>query len=152
MITFTGLNSQIPSTTILSLTELIFEEFQTQYSSSLSCPCSRIAIQYSKFLSVKPIVYHQVCSSYFISSNFLELLWGTVSYESYYWNGDMRILSTQFRLLVSLCFLVKNVIEQKIEILSSQELISVKALTRHSFQTQINSIINNFTVQAPASF
>ncbi|CAF1609707.1 unnamed protein product, partial [Rotaria sp. Silwood1] len=152
IITFTGLNSQIHSVKVTSPTELIFEQLQTQYSSSLSCPCSRIAIQYSKFLSVKPIAYHQVCSSYFISSNFIELLWGTESYESYYWNVDMKILSTQFRLLASFCSLVKNLIEQKIEIFSSQKFISVEALTRHSFQTQIDSIIDHFIVQAPTSF
>ncbi|CAF4636096.1 unnamed protein product [Rotaria sp. Silwood1] len=152
IITFTGLNSQIHSVKVTSPTELIFKELQTQYSSSLSCPCSRIAIQYSKFLSVKPIAYHQVCSSYFISSNFIELLWGTEFYESYYWNVDMKILSTQFRLLASFCSLVKNLIEQKIEIFSSQKFISVEALTRHSFQTQIDSIIDHFIVQAPTSF
>ncbi|CAF1478031.1 unnamed protein product, partial [Rotaria sp. Silwood1] len=78
IIIFTGLNSQIQSMKILTPTELIFEQLQTQYSSTLSClSCSRIAIQYSKFLSIKPIAYHQVCSSYFISSNFIELLWDT---------------------------------------------------------------------------
>ncbi|CAF1223849.1 unnamed protein product [Rotaria sp. Silwood1] len=152
IITFTGLNSQIYSITIKSPTEFIFEQLQTQYSSSLSCPCSQIAIQYSKFLSVKPIAYHQVCSSYFISFDFIELLWGTESSDTYYLSVDMKILSTQFRLLSSLCSLVKNVIEQKIEIFSSQELLSVEILTRHSFQTQIDSIITNFIIQAPTSF
>ncbi|CAF4440264.1 unnamed protein product [Rotaria sp. Silwood2] len=152
IITFTGLNSQIHFMTVSSPSELIFEQLYTQYSSSLSCPCSQIAIQYSIFLSVKPIAYNQVCSSYFISSDFIELLWSTELYDSYYWNADMKILSTQFRLLASLCFLAKNVIEQKIEIFSSREFISVDALTRRSFQPQIDSIIDNFIDQVPASF
>ncbi|CAF3338151.1 unnamed protein product [Rotaria sp. Silwood2] len=98
IVTFTGLNSQIYSMTISSPTEFIFEQLQAQYSSSLSCPCSQIAIQYSNFLSVKPIAYHQI--------------------EEFY----------------------------------SQKFISVETLTRLSFQTQIDSIINNFIDQAPVSF
>ncbi|CAF3438173.1 unnamed protein product, partial [Rotaria sp. Silwood2] len=54
IVTFTGLNSQIYSMTISSPTEFIFEQLQAQYSSSLSCPCSQIAIQYSNFLAVRP--------------------------------------------------------------------------------------------------
>ncbi|CAF4201640.1 unnamed protein product [Rotaria sp. Silwood2] len=81
IVTFTGLNSQIYSMTISSPTEFIFEQLQAQYSSSLSCPCSQIAIQYSNFLSVKPIAYHQVCSSYFVSDDFIKLLWGTELYS-----------------------------------------------------------------------
>ncbi|CAF4291626.1 unnamed protein product, partial [Rotaria sordida] len=80
IVTFTGLNSQIQSIKVSSPTELIFEQLQLQYSSSsLSCPCSQISVQYSKFISIKPIAYHQVCSSYFISSNFIQLLWGNES-------------------------------------------------------------------------
>ncbi|CAF1359734.1 unnamed protein product [Rotaria sordida] len=98
IIIFTELNSQIQSMKISSPTELIFEQLQAQYSSTLPCSCSRIAIQYSKFLSIKPIAYHQI------------------------------------------------------KIFSSREFISLETLTHHSFQTQIDSIINNFISQVPTSF
>ncbi|CAF2571630.1 unnamed protein product [Rotaria sp. Silwood2] len=119
IIIFSGLNSQIQSMKVLSRTESMFEQLKVQYSSSLLCPCSQILVLYSKFLSVKPATYRQVCSSYFISSNFIQLLWISDLYSSYYWNIDMKILSIQFRLLASLCSLAENTIQQKIKIFSS---------------------------------
>ncbi|CAF4893027.1 unnamed protein product [Rotaria sp. Silwood1] len=151
-LTFTGLNSQIQSIKVSSPTELIFEQLQLQYSSSLSCSCSRISIQYSKFISIKPIVYHQICSSVFISSNFIQLLWDNESLESYYYDVDMKILSLHFNILVSLCSLAKIMIEQKIKVFYSEQFINVELLTRHSFQIQIDSIIENFINQAPVNF
>ncbi|CAF2717447.1 unnamed protein product [Rotaria sp. Silwood2] len=152
IITFTSLNSQTHSMTISFPSESIFEQLQIDYLSSLSCPCSQIAIQYSKFLSINPIAYHQICSSYFISSDFIELLWGSESLNSYYWIVDMKILSTQFRLLASFCSLAKDIIKQKIEVFSSRELISIETLTRRNFQIQINSIIDHFMSQVPTDF
>ncbi|CAF3888948.1 unnamed protein product, partial [Rotaria sp. Silwood1] len=116
------------------------------------CPCSRISIQYSKFISIKPIVYHQICSSVFISSNFIQLLWDNESLESYYYDVDMKILSLHFNILVSLCSLAKIMIEQKIKVFYSEQFINVELLTRHSFQIQIDSIIENFINQAPVNF
>ncbi|CAF4209738.1 unnamed protein product [Rotaria sordida] len=153
IVTFTGLNSPIQSIKVSSPTKLIFEQLQLQYSSSsLSCPCSQISVHHSKFISIKPIAYHQVCSSYFISSNFIQLLWDSESFESYYYDVDMKILSLHFNLLSSFCSLAKILIEQKIEIFYSQQFISVELLTRHSFQIQIDSIIENFIYQVPINF
>ncbi|CAF3984678.1 unnamed protein product [Rotaria sordida] len=153
IVTFTGLNSPIQSIKVSSPTKLIFEQLQFQYSSSsLSCPCSQISVQHSKFISIKPTAYHQVCSSYFISSNFIQLLWDSESFESYYYDVDMKILSLHFNLLSSFCSLAKIMIEQKIEIFYSQQFISVELLTRHSFQIQIDSIIENFIYQVPINF
>ncbi|CAF5082083.1 unnamed protein product, partial [Rotaria sp. Silwood1] len=50
------------SVTVNSPTELIFEQLKNKYSSSLSCTCSKVAIPYSKFLSIKITAHHQICS------------------------------------------------------------------------------------------
>jgi hypothetical protein len=149
---FTGLNSQIHSVTISAPTELTFEQLKTEYSSTFTCPCSQVAIEYSKFLSVNPVAYHQVCSSNFVLSRFINSLWDSEDLSTYSSMIDLKILSTQFRLLASLCSLAKNAFDEKIKIFSSQELISVETLARDSFQTQINSIIQNFIVQTPTDF
>ena len=147
-----GLSLRKYSVTVSSPTESTFELLQARYSSTFSCPCSYIAIPYSKFLSVQPSVYHQVCSSYFSSADFFKLAWGSESFSRYFWHIDAKILSSQFRLLSSLCSLAKDAINQRIKIFSSQELISMETLTRHSFQSQIDSIITSFILQTPANF
>ncbi|CAF0954536.1 unnamed protein product [Adineta steineri] len=150
IIIFSTLHLQIHSIRILAPTLSIFESLQDQYSSSLSCPCSQITIRYANFVTVEPRNYHQVCSSYFITPEFINLLWDE---RSEFWlNPDRKILSTEFRLLAKLCSLAVSTTEQQTEMFSSRELISVETLPHHSFQTQINSIINSFIVETPARF
>lgn len=149
---FNGLRTQIYSVTIPFPTESMFDHLQAQYSSTLSCPCSHIAISYSQFLSVGLPVYHQICSSYFVSSNFTRLLWRTEDSFDYFWNIDSKILSTHFRFLSALCSMTKDIVYQKNESFILQELISLETLSRHSFQVQINSIITAFLGQTPGNF
>ena len=112
---FNSLRMQIRSVTISSPTESIFDHLKTEYSSTLSCPCSDIALTYSTFLSVRLPVYHQVCSSYLISSNFTRLLWGRENASTYFWYLDLKILSTQFRYLSALCSLAETIFNENIE-------------------------------------
>ena len=149
---FTGLDSQTHTVTISAPTESIFEQLKVEYSSTITCPCSQVAITYSKFLSVNPAAYHQVCSSNFVLSSFINSLWGSEDFSTYSTMIDLKVLSTQFRLLASLCSLAESTVAEKIQIFSSQELISVETLTRDLFQTQSNSIIQNFIVQTPIDF
>ncbi|CAF1057497.1 unnamed protein product [Adineta steineri] len=152
IIIFSALNLQIHLITISTPTLSTFESLQDQYPSSLSCPCSQITIQYSTFATVEPKNYHQVCSSYFITPDFISLLWGSDEANAFLFDLDRKILSTEFRLLSTLCSLAINTTRQHIKMFSSRELISVETLTRHSFQTQINSIMNSFIVETPARF
>ncbi|CAF4106479.1 unnamed protein product [Adineta steineri] len=149
IIIFTALHLHIHSITISSPTLSTFESLQHQYSSSLSCPCSQITIRYANFVTVEPRNYHQVCSSYFNSSDFISLLWGSDEASEFRMNLDRKILSTEFRLLSTLCSLAMNTTQQQIRTFSSRELISVETLPHHSFQTQINSIMNSFIVETP---
>jgi hypothetical protein len=149
---FTGFNSQTHSVTISSPTESTFELLQAHYSSTFSCPCSQIAIQYSNFLSVEPSAYHQVCSSDFINPNFFISLWGSESLSSYYWSIDVKILSSQFRLLSAFCSLAKTAIDRKVETFFSREFITVETLIRNSFEAQMDSITKSFIIETPANF
>jgi hypothetical protein len=149
---FNGLNSKIHSVTVSSPNESTFELLQSQYLSTLYCPCSQISIEYSTFLSIQPSAYHQVCSSSFIEPTFIRSLWGSETPSSYYWSIDVKILSAQFRLLSALCTLAKNAINRKSVIFFSREFITIDTLTRGSFEKQMNSTIESFIVQTPADF
>ncbi|CAF0949105.1 unnamed protein product [Adineta steineri] len=147
-----ALHLRIHPITISSPTLSTIEYLQDQYSSSLSCPCSNITIQYANFVTVEPTNYHQVCFSYFTRPQFISLLWGSDERSAFLVSLDRKILSTEFRLLSILCSLAMDTIEQQIKMFSSRELISMEALTHHSFQTQINSIMNSFIVETPTKF
>jgi hypothetical protein len=149
---FNGLTTQTHSVSISSPNESTFELLKSQYSSTFSCPCSQISIEYSTFLSIKPTAYHQICSSGFIESTFILALWGSETLSGYYSNIDAKILSTQFRLLSLLCPLAKDTIDRNNEIFFSQKFITIDTLTRSSFETQMNTTIQSFIDQTPADF
>ena len=149
---FINLNRQIRSKNVSFPTESTFELLKSQYPSTISCPCSQIAIPYSQFISLNVSAYHQICSSDFVSSDVIKRIWGTDTTVGYIWYLDAKVLSAQLRALSSLCTLAKNAIDQKIDIFYSQKLITIEPLTRFSFQTQVNSIIQNFINQTPQDF
>ncbi|CAF4216687.1 unnamed protein product, partial [Adineta steineri] len=152
IIIFSAFYLHIHPITISTPTLSTFESLQDQYSSSLSCPCSQITIRYANFVTVEPRNYHQVCFSNFTKPQFISILWGSDEASEFWLNLDRKILSTEFRLLSKLCSLAIDTTQQQIKMFSTRELISVETLARHSFQTQINSIINSFIYETPARF
>ena len=59
---YTGLQQQITHTTVKNPSYETFLSLQQKYSSTLKCPCSKIAIKYETFLHHQPS-YHQVNTS-----------------------------------------------------------------------------------------
>lgn len=66
-----GLTFQIDTNLINSPTLTQFDEFSVKYSLALSC--SQTSIPYNTFVSLTPI-YHQICSSDFISDEWISSL------------------------------------------------------------------------------
>ncbi|CAF4111614.1 unnamed protein product [Rotaria sp. Silwood2] len=145
---FVGLSQQTHSFTVDSPTETQFEYLYSQYSTTLTCPCSQIAIPYEKFIDVSPVM-HQVCSSQFVSSNWSTALFNMGSTWSV---SDWFLLSTQFRLLSSLCNLAKNAVDQSKYNFISRKFVNVETLPLSLFQTQVYSLITLLIKQTPASF
>ncbi|CAF1381337.1 unnamed protein product [Adineta ricciae] len=82
-------------------TQETFERLQEKYSSTLFCPCSTNIIPYREFLSVSP-VYHEVCSSVFISDEWLTSLFNIN--RTRYYQLDFRASSVSlFQLLRAFC-------------------------------------------------
>ncbi|UJR29415.1 hypothetical protein I4U23_010627 [Adineta vaga] len=143
-----GLSQQTQSFTIQSPTVDQFEYLYSQYSTTLTCPCTQIAIPFKKFLDLSPMM-HQICSSQFVLSN-----WSTILYNmgSTWSVPDWFLLGTQFRLLSSLCNLAKNVIDQSKSNFLSNKLISVETISLNLFYSQLNSMINLLITQTPMNF
>ena len=145
---FIGFEQQIHVFTIQSPSQLQFEDLYSRYPTTLVCPCSDIAVQYQTFVSVSSI-YHQVCSSLFVSSN-----WSASVFQQ----GDIRnrpewfLLAAQFRLLSSMCTLADNAIMQSKRSFVSNELINTNTLSQTLFEAQINSAIGTFIQQTSTTF
>jgi hypothetical protein len=112
--------------------------------STLTCPCSTVSIRYSKFVSLIHN-YHRICSSEYISPSFIDNLFRK--------NDSISIeLSAHYRLLSSLCYSAKDMIENNEKIFRNRELISVETLSRPSFNIQVNALISKFISEIPSDY
>ena len=66
------LNSQ--TITISPITQNRFEQLYMDHADTLSCPCSKTAIPHKNFTSSN-ITFHPVCSSVFVSEQWIEALY-----------------------------------------------------------------------------
>ena len=60
--------------TITEITPTIFKQLYLDHAATLSCPCSATTIPYETFVS-NSIIFHPVCSSFFISQEWIEALY-----------------------------------------------------------------------------
>jgi hypothetical protein len=70
---YTFLSSTTQVVTIMQLSLVTYEKLFNEQSVTLQCPCSKLSIPYGAFLNVT-FVLHQVCSSNFISPEWLNYL------------------------------------------------------------------------------
>jgi hypothetical protein len=144
-----GLGQQTHSYTVALPSESAFETLYMRYSThDLSCPCSQSSVQYGTFASVSA-VYHQVCSSGFVSFNWWTLVSAT---GNTFTLKDQPLLSAYFRMLSSLCTLANQTVDNAARVFASNAFVSVETLARGSFESQIESSLNAFIKQTPVTF
>lgn len=125
---------------------------ETYRSSSTSCPCSNVTIPYGKFISTN-VIYHPVCSSIFVSNNWINYLFNP-NFANIY-QGDFRALANSyFQLLSTLCLHVNRSIDNILNDFKLDTLLSPNILANKSLFDQIEvkslflkSITNNSIIQ-----
>jgi len=112
--------------------------------SSLSCPCSKVAIPYSKFLSIKPEL-NSICFSEFVSPLYQSNLFKQNHSKS-------LELITHYRILSSLCSLSDQFLLNAENVFYNRELITIETLTNDLFSIQIKSFMENFIRQTKSDY
>ena len=77
LITLTIYTSAVPVNTTIIVDWPSYETYSriySQYSESLSCPCSNISMRYDEFLDVQAIRFHQICQSVYVTTNWSSLI------------------------------------------------------------------------------
>ncbi|CAF1441651.1 unnamed protein product [Adineta ricciae] len=143
----------VTHTSTITITKPTIEQYKDliqQYPDTLRCPCERISIPYEKFLHISP-VYHQICSSDFISQRWIDYLFYNNS--SYYFQLDFRRSALgQFQLLRLFCEQVQDTIDYDLIQFYSNQLITQELLPMETFDIQTDSLINFFQRTTPPSF
>ena len=86
--------------------------------------------------------HHPICSSSFLSRNYLQMLWGsdlTVVPESR--SFQRQFLAAQLSLLASYCALTNETVNISLSLLYDQQFITADVLTVNQFYNQINATI-----------
>jgi hypothetical protein len=130
----------------------IYEELLTHHSDTLQCPCVQSSIPYKLFMNVTVSNRHQVCSSPFITKEWIETLLLSEPQSSHSPIDFRKTAISFFQLLASLCQLTKQHLNDELSDLLSRSLINTNAISRVQLNEQIHSLISQFQLNTPLSF
>jgi hypothetical protein len=148
---FTTINSQTIRVIVKSPSSEDFIKLHEQYPKILHCPCSQTTIDQKFICRIKP-EYHEVCSSEFVSSNWINIQFLRSS-RTILRTDDIRYQSEfHFQLLSTVCHMASQIIEDSLHSFNQTQFVTSEALSRQSFQTQVDSIVADFKRILPASF
>jgi hypothetical protein len=129
-----------------------FLDLYDKYPLTLNCPCNQTTLKYNKFVSYIKPQYHEICSSQFVSSN-----WINVEFvKSPSTPIDLEDIRSQFQiyfqLLSTLCHAANQTVEDNLQLFYRTEFLSQHVFSRESFQIQIDLIVEQFKRTIPESF
>jgi hypothetical protein len=124
-------------------------EYLQKNAVSLQCPCTSLSTSYNELIRLKP-TYHQICSSDFVSSTWIDGLnrMASQSMTSLYY-ADFRYTSPIFQLLKSMCDLANDTIVNAMLVFGQTQLITPHLLEPMLFQQQMQSAIGQFKRATP---
>ncbi|CAF1437495.1 unnamed protein product [Adineta steineri] len=154
LIIFTIFTSTEPQTILITSESLLLDEFiqlYQKYPQALDCPCAKTAIDYRFICSIKPR-YHEVCSSEFVSSRWINIEFVKSSVTTLV-TDDFRYQSQfHFQLLSTLCQMADEIIQDSLQSFNQTKFVTNKLLDPQSFKTQIDSIVEDFKKSLPPLF
>ncbi|CAF0994169.1 unnamed protein product [Adineta steineri] len=152
LIFYAFLESNTISKTIKTPSLKTFTELNNEYPLTLDCSCSRTSFEYKQFFSDIKVEYHEICSSEFITSRWIQLQFVGASDREFFIN-DIRFQSQMhFQLLSTLCRVAKQTIEDNLLSFYRTKLITPKVIDNVSFQIECNSILEQFKRTIPESY
>ncbi|CAF1313076.1 unnamed protein product [Adineta ricciae] len=128
-----------------------FIELYAKYPLTLSCSCSNSAIDLYFLAKLVP-EYHEICSSQFVSSDWINLQFIRSESEMLSTSDIRSHFEYFFQIISTLCQMSMQTIEDSLQSLYRTKFITTQALDVQSFEMQINLIIEQFQRTTPESF
>ncbi|CAF0795269.1 unnamed protein product [Adineta steineri] len=152
LIFYAFLESITISKTIESPSLETFTQLNKEYPLTLDCPCGHTSFEYEQFFSDIEVEYHEICSSEFITSRWIQLQFIEFPTTVFYIN-DFRFQSQMhFQLLSTLCRVAKQTIEDNLHSFYRTKFITPKAIDNFSFQIESELILEQFKRTVPESY
>ena len=125
-------------------------ELYSTYSETLTCACTEVSIDYDKLLRVH-YTMHQVCNSTFVTQEWIDYL--ATPTEAVIFNEDFQVTApAAFQALHVFCSLTNSTISNSLIRFYSSQYISAFVISSKLFETQTQSLTDQFRSAATNSF
>ncbi|CAF1354815.1 unnamed protein product [Adineta steineri] len=139
LITYTSLSNRIENKTVILPSQSIYENLQKKYADSLQCSCTQVSIPYGNFVQTSPL-FHQVCSSNFISQQWINFIFQTNSASI--WPIDVRTsLSAMWQLIRTFCQSSINIITDALNQFDNSPLVNTMLLTEELLEAKVEAAL-----------
>ena len=71
LVLYSSLNAKSVTINAKLLDRFQYEKLQMKYSTTISCPCTQVLIEYHQFVELEP-TYDAICSSQFVSQQWID--------------------------------------------------------------------------------
>jgi hypothetical protein len=151
LLLYTSLVSVTKTVNIKNPTLAQYSELYATYSQTLTCACTTISINYGDFLNVQ-YSFHQVCSSIFVTENWIYYLATSYGYIAVY-SKDFRWTGTStFQGLRAFCNLINRTISDSLTRFYSNQYVSASVTPFGLFHLQAQSLIDQFILSTTNAF
>ena len=155
LVVYTSLTYQQDNNTIKISSLKDFQKFHNLYAAtSFECPCTKISFNRSTFQEIQP-AFHQVCSSDFISNDWLNILFTNYQNLSLSEMNSFTFNGTAFAYFQSLkimCHLTQQAVIDAQDLFLSTQVVSAYMLDYDIFNGQTTAAMNSFKLTIANSF
>ncbi|CAF1661503.1 unnamed protein product, partial [Adineta ricciae] len=123
----------------------------SKYQETLTCPCTKITIGYSKFLQID-YKLHQVCSSVLVTQDWFNYLTAYRLTGQLYLYDYRSVINKIFQGLSTFCNLTTERLANDLGQFYSTQFISSSLISNQTFQIQVQSLIQQFLSQTIQDF
>ena len=147
-------SSQLVTTETIYLKNPTLEKYSqlyALYSKQLTCSCSKISINYGKFINVT-YTLHQVCTNDLISGKWLEHMSGDSGRFVFDQDEFPSIAPAAFQALDALCQLIDRTIWNSQNRFYLNQYISISSTPKYALESQANSSVRQLRSSTTKAF
>jgi hypothetical protein len=146
--------SSIPITEDVIVKQPTFDQYKELISKDINpqCQCKQISINFNEFINLQAH-YHPICSSDFISNEWIDFLSSLTLLPNIYYSDFRRTAVYSFQFLRSLCHLAETTINEIIQLqLQSKSYITAHVKTNEIFEKEIQSFLDTLISTEQVNF
>jgi len=120
-----------------------YEKYENRSLNNFQCPCKDISIPFQSFVNIE-IDFHEICSSDFISQQWIEYLFNENLNFSFHKNDIRYSGFAQFEILQILCQYASDTINENLNEFYSNEYLTENLISKDDFPIEISHSIEIF--------